>query len=324
MLAARSYDMALVNGVVNTVVHCVPGQLLCPIGGKAVPYTDTMIIRAFKDMMNGLDAAILKVVYTAWKNAKLVKGRSLAVDIVRNGEIQAIDNALDELDGGLPRAGNPEKKLYQDLWEKFKASTFASFYKSVWAYGGAPRVFAGIAVGAAAAALVATIIIASVLKVEAAQVAAIAIRSIALLIATHCMIVAIAGYVKIAKSAMEGVWNALKADMGLIRNINRANGAATALAVVMTWAAFGVLCAVNRLKPGGQLGLCWRGGLRHRLDGGHDHPVRRLRRPRRHRGHRPGHLWHDQCHRQPDLQRPPREGAKAARLPTGCAAASPV
>ena len=138
MLAARSYNMALINGVVNTVVHCVPGQLLCPIGGKAVPYTDTMIIRAFKDMMNGLDAAIIKVVYTAWKNAKLVKGPSLAVDIVRNGEIQAIDNALDELDGGLPRAGNPEKKFYQDLWEKFKASTFASFYKSVWAYGGAP------------------------------------------------------------------------------------------------------------------------------------------------------------------------------------------
>jgi hypothetical protein len=248
MLAARSYSMALTNGVVNTVVHCVSGQLLCP-NINIVPYTDDMIVKATKDMMNGLDAAIIRVIYNIWKEWKEIRSVNVGFDVARNGDIVAIDDALDQLDGGLPRAGNPEKKLCQVMWNQFK-SYVATPYKTVFTHGLKLAVTAGVVIGAAAAAVIATIVIASVLKVERAQIGAIVIRSVSLLIATHCMIVAISNVVQLALKSVGEVGKALRAEMHMFGNINRAGVATTVLAVVVTWAAFGALIGCNHLARG--------------------------------------------------------------------------
>ncbi len=250
MALARAYNLALINGVVNTVVHCTPDQLLCPIPGGA-PYTNVMIIRAVRDMQNGLDALILKIAFKTWEARKAFRSANVQLDLERNGQVAAVEDALDELNDGLGARGHPEKRWYSFLGDEIKGY-FVTPYKTIWSHGTGLRVTAGIVIGAAICAVIATIVVAAALKAESAQVAAIVVRSISLLIATHCVISAISGMVEAtAKALFQSVTWAIRQNLGLWKNLKLGGVVTAGLQVLVTWGAFAAMVLCNHMDRGG-------------------------------------------------------------------------
>ncbi len=240
-ITARAYSFALINGVAGNVAHCTPEELLCPLP-KDAPYTDDMLIKASQLLLNGLNAIAVKTIYNAVQPH--VRTANLMMDYDRNGQYSSLDDILD--DPGWGWVEDTGQGFFKELQKELK-NYVLSPYSTMWKSGRAGKVTVGIIWGAAAAAVISTIVVSCVMGIEGGQIAAVVMRSISVTIAAHCVVTALSSAINAIKKA--GGWAQFH-GAGLKANITKAGVISTCLQVVMTWAAFGALVGSNGLEYG--------------------------------------------------------------------------